>query len=342
MCLSWRSVLYTVTLAGRGGMMISASDNYVDYNGVARPTGWNGCIGLPKMEPSYRLTEHGQHKNQTTEMTSYWHHPAAPFYFCSQPTAKTAYHHSEAGIVRSFGEEEAMRGPSTIANNSSSTYLNGGERKDDELEIFSNLITSTPGSVVPPMLTIQSNEAAALSGLENLTSRRRRCAHSVIERRYRSSINERIAELKSLVAGTEAKLSKSAILRTAIEQLKRLRESNDSLRAENEHLQRLLSERRHDFLQSEHGGAYAHSTTMDASDWLNTDANVSFDHCQNGRQRFTQTIRIYRENSFTLADFVRWLSSVFSSCKNSYATSCLLFLLQLASDRLIVEMLRKS
>ncbi|KHJ46793.1 apurinic endonuclease [Trichuris suis] len=244
--------------------MISAADNYVDYSG------WTGSLGTAKMEPSYRLTEHGQH-GQTTEMTSHWHRPAAPFYFCSQPTAKTAHHHSEAVIVRSFGEVEAMRAPSSIANNSSvegASSINNGDGP------WYHHQQATPGSVVPPMLTTQREESAALSGLENWTSRRRRCAHSVIERRYRSSINERIAELKSLVAGTEAKLSKSAILRTAIEQLKRLRESNDSLRAENEHLQRLLSERRPDFLQSEHGGAYAHSTTLDASDWLNTDANV--------------------------------------------------------------------
>lgn len=45
----------------------------------------------------------------------------------------------------------------------------------------------------------------------------KRSAHNAIERRYRSSINDKINDLKNMVVGTEAKLNKSAVLRKAID-----------------------------------------------------------------------------------------------------------------------------
>ncbi|KAJ0058016.1 hypothetical protein NL108_007234, partial [Boleophthalmus pectinirostris] len=61
----------------------------------------------------------------------------------------------------------------------------------------------------------------------------KRTAHNAIEKRYRSSINDKIIELKDLVAGTEAKLNKSAVLRKAIDYIRYLQQANQKLKQEN-------------------------------------------------------------------------------------------------------------
>ncbi|XP_070617517.1 sterol regulatory element-binding protein 1 isoform X2 [Erythrolamprus reginae] len=61
----------------------------------------------------------------------------------------------------------------------------------------------------------------------------KRTAHNAIEKRYRSSINDKISELKLLVVGTEAKLNKSAILRKAIDYIRYLKQTNQKLQGEN-------------------------------------------------------------------------------------------------------------
>lgn len=66
----------------------------------------------------------------------------------------------------------------------------------------------------------------------------KRSAHNAIERRYRSSINDKIIELKNLVIGSDAKLNKSAVLRKTIDYIQfllarnaKLKQENDALRA---------------------------------------------------------------------------------------------------------------
>merc|ERR1712141_413539 len=61
----------------------------------------------------------------------------------------------------------------------------------------------------------------------------KRSAHNVIEKRYRSSINDKITELKNIVAGEEAKLNKSAVLRKAVDYIRPLQNQNMKLRREN-------------------------------------------------------------------------------------------------------------
>ncbi|CAH4033444.1 unnamed protein product [Pieris brassicae] len=61
----------------------------------------------------------------------------------------------------------------------------------------------------------------------------KRSAHNAIERRYRTSINDRIIELKNMLVGEDAKLNKSAILRKTIDYIKYLQNQNSRLKQEN-------------------------------------------------------------------------------------------------------------
>ncbi|OWF55632.1 sterol regulatory element-binding protein 1-like [Mizuhopecten yessoensis] len=61
----------------------------------------------------------------------------------------------------------------------------------------------------------------------------KRTSHNAIEKRYRLSINDKIIELKDLVAGTEAKLNKSAILKKAIDYIRYLQNTIRRLKQEN-------------------------------------------------------------------------------------------------------------
>lgn len=64
----------------------------------------------------------------------------------------------------------------------------------------------------------------------------KRSAHNAIERRYRTSINSCIVELKNIVVGVDAKLNKSAILRKAIDHIRHLQKQNNNLKQENTYL----------------------------------------------------------------------------------------------------------
>ncbi|KAH0632040.1 hypothetical protein JD844_020064 [Phrynosoma platyrhinos] len=77
------------------------------------------------------------------------------------------------------------------------------------------------------------NRLTAGKPLANQNKGEKRTAHNAIEKRYRCSINDKIAELKDLVVGTEAKLNKSAILRKAIDHIRFLKQANQKLKAEN-------------------------------------------------------------------------------------------------------------
>lgn len=72
----------------------------------------------------------------------------------------------------------------------------------------------------------------------------KRSAHNAIERRYRTSINSCIVELKNMIVGTDAKLHKSAILRKAIEHIKYIQNQNNKLKQENMYLKMQMSNRK--------------------------------------------------------------------------------------------------
>ncbi|XP_072568129.1 sterol regulatory element-binding protein 2-like [Paramormyrops kingsleyae] len=61
----------------------------------------------------------------------------------------------------------------------------------------------------------------------------RKTTHNIIEKRYRSSINDKIVELRDLVMGNDAKMHKSGVLRKSIDYIKYLQQVNRKLRQEN-------------------------------------------------------------------------------------------------------------
>lgn len=68
----------------------------------------------------------------------------------------------------------------------------------------------------------------------------KRSAHNAIERRYRTSINDKIIELKNMIVGESAKLNKSAILKKSVEKIRELQKENHDLKQENQRLKREL------------------------------------------------------------------------------------------------------
>lgn len=97
----------------------------------------------------------------------------------------------------------------------------------------------------------------------------KRSAHNAIERRYRTSINSCIVELKNMVVGVDAKLHKSAILRKAIDHICHLQNQNNKLKKENMYLKNILTESKHglkDLLTSQHNANVMTPPRSDESD----------------------------------------------------------------------------
>ncbi|MCJ8739293.1 hypothetical protein PDJAM_G00045490 [Pangasius djambal] len=94
------------------------------------------------------------------------------------------------------------------------------------------ILTTVPVMVDTEKLPINRIAISSKPGMQTQKGEKR-TAHNAIEKRYRSSINDKIIELKDLVAGTEAKLNKSAVLRKAIDYIRHLQQANQKLKQEN-------------------------------------------------------------------------------------------------------------
>ncbi|KAG8545880.1 hypothetical protein GDO81_020177 [Engystomops pustulosus] len=94
------------------------------------------------------------------------------------------------------------------------------------------ILTTVPVMMDPDKLPINRLNANGKMAMLN-SKGEKRTAHNAIEKRYRSSINDKIIELKDLVVGTESKLNKSAILKKAIDYIRYLQQNNVKLKQEN-------------------------------------------------------------------------------------------------------------
>ncbi|XP_063415532.1 sterol regulatory element-binding protein 1-like [Mytilus trossulus] len=113
--------------------------------------------------------------------------------------------------------------------------------------------TPVPSTSVSPLQTVVTNSGTILTTasipiqvvdgdkvpinrlgtIVKAPKKEKRTTHNAIEKRYRLSINDKILELKDLVAGTDAKLNKSAILKKAIDYIRFLINANNRLKQEN-------------------------------------------------------------------------------------------------------------
>ncbi|XP_074553301.1 sterol regulatory element-binding protein 1 isoform X2 [Halichoeres trimaculatus] len=109
----------------------------------------------------------------------------------------------------------------------------------------------------------------------------KRTAHNAIEKRYRSSINDKILELKDLVAGTEAKLNKSAVLRKAIDFIRYLQQSNQKLKQENLALKMAAQKNKSlkDLVAMEVDGQADVKTELPTPPASDVGSPTSFSHC---------------------------------------------------------------
>ncbi|XP_017470725.1 PREDICTED: sterol regulatory element-binding protein 2 isoform X2 [Rhagoletis zephyria] len=92
--------------------------------------------------------------------------------------------------------------------------------------------------IFEPALTVENK--IPINRIQPKKKEVKRSAHNAIERRYRTSINEKISELKSLIIGESAKLNKSAILRKSIDKIRDLQQQNSEMRIEIQRLQNEL------------------------------------------------------------------------------------------------------
>ncbi|KAK8767975.1 hypothetical protein V5799_005243 [Amblyomma americanum] len=93
------------------------------------------------------------------------------------------------------------------------------------------LLAATSATGIP--LVLEADKLSRVVTVKPPNKGEKRNAHNAIERRYRSSINDKIVELKNIVVGPEAKLNKSAVLRKAIDYLRYLQNVNTKLKQEN-------------------------------------------------------------------------------------------------------------
>lgn len=106
-------------------------------------------------------------------------------------------------------------------------------------------LVNAPGAIVLNPLVLDGENKFSIGTGPPKVKEVKRSAHNAIERRYRTSINSCIVELKNMVVGVDAKLHKSAILRKAIDHIRHIQNQNNKLKQENMYLKNVMTESKH-------------------------------------------------------------------------------------------------
>ncbi|XP_050835940.1 sterol regulatory element-binding protein 1 isoform X2 [Serinus canaria] len=194
---------------------------------------------LPTPQPSQPVTLPGPVQNVAPQQPQQLLAPAAP---SSQPVSpqiqsvpvllQPHFIKADSLLLTTIKTDTSSAKTSTIASLATSASSSATPLQVPALVSGGTILATVPLVVDAEKLPINR---LAPSGKPALLQSRgeKRTAHNAIEKRYRSSINDKIVELKDLVVGTEAKLNKSAILRKAIEYIRFLQQSNQKLKQEN-------------------------------------------------------------------------------------------------------------
>ncbi|XP_059717909.1 sterol regulatory element-binding protein 1 isoform X1 [Haemorhous mexicanus] len=194
---------------------------------------------LPTPQPSQPVTLPGPMQNVAPQQPQQLLAPAAPSTQPVSPQIQSVpvllqphFIKADSLLLTAIKTDTSSAKTSTIASLATSASGSATPLQVPALVSGGTILATVPLVVDAEKLPINR---LAPSGKPALLQSRgeKRTAHNAIEKRYRSSINDKIVELKDLVVGTEAKLNKSAILRKAIEYIRFLQQSNQKLKQEN-------------------------------------------------------------------------------------------------------------
>ncbi|XP_061394927.1 sterol regulatory element-binding protein 1 [Musca vetustissima] len=216
-----------LTVQSIGTVAAAANGNANDKSQAAN--------GIPTTTLKYTTTQSQQQQQQTTIQTQA--HPQAPqviiqtnpvMYTTANGTAILASH------IPVVLEPVTASVATTNSSPSSSPGLTAGNHHQPQQSG-----QSPPQDKLPINRSPQSQSQPPQPKVKEV----KRSAHNAIERRYRTSINDKINELKNLVVGESAKLNKSAVLRKSVDKIRELQRQNYELRMEVQRLQGELMSR---------------------------------------------------------------------------------------------------
>lgn len=147
--------------------------------------------------------------------------------------------HAQALPVMQLIQTNGDKQPVILQANPTVMYTTGKDGQNIQL-------VNAPGTIVLNSLLLDGDNKFSIgSSGPPKVKEVKRSAHNAIERRYRTSINSCIVELKNMVAGVDAKLHKSAILRKAIDHIRYIQNQNNKLKQENMYLKNIMTESKH-------------------------------------------------------------------------------------------------